>query len=128
MADSMPVVAPGIRRAALAFGFDVLAVVLFVVIGRRNHHETGNAVAGVLRIVAPFLIALVVGWLVARAAGAPMSPRTSLVVWAITVALGLALRRVVFQRGIALAFIIVATITLAVLLIGWRAIARVVSR
>jgi len=116
------------RRAALAFGIDVVAVVLFVVIGRRNHHETGNAVAGAVRIVAPFLIALIVGWVVARADRNPMSLRSGAAIWACTVVLGLALRRIVFQRGIALAFIIVATITLAVFLIGWRAVARGVKR
>jgi hypothetical protein len=114
------------RRAALAFGIDVVAVVLFVVIGRRNHHETGNVVVGALRIVAPFLIALIIGWLVAHADRAPMSTRSGVLIWACTVVIGLVLRRLVFQRGVAIAFIIVATITLGVFLVGWRAIARVV--
>jgi len=116
------------RRAALALGIDVVAVVLFVVIGRRNHHETGNAVVGALRIVAPFLIALIIGWLAARADRDPMSIRSGVVVWACTVVVGLAVRRLVFQRGIALAFIIVATVTLGVFLVGWRAVARAMRR
>jgi len=124
----MPVTALANRRAALAFGIDIVAVVLFVVIGRRNHHETGNVVVGALRIVAPFLIALIVGWLAARAVRDPMSVHNGTVIWACTVVLGLILRRLVFQRGIAVAFIIVTTITLAVFLIGWRAVARIVTR
>jgi Protein of unknown function (DUF3054) len=121
------------RRAALAFGIDVIAIALFVVIGRRNHHETGNGLIGVLRIAAPFLIALIVGWLVAArimtgADRSPMAIRSGLLIWTCTVVIGLALRRLVFQRGIAIAFIIVTTITLGVLLIGWRAIARVMTR
>jgi len=116
------------RRAALALGIDVVAVVLFVVIGRRNHHETGNVVVGALRIVAPFLIALIIGWLAARADRDPMSIRSGVVVWACTVVVGLAVRRLVFQRGIALAFIIVATVTLGVFLVGWRAVARAMRR
>ena len=124
----MPITALANRRAALAFGIDIVAVVLFVVIGRRNHHETGNLVVGALRIVAPFLIALIVGWLAARAVRDPMSMRNGTVIWACTVVLGLILRRLVFQRGIAVAFIIVTTITLAVFLIGWRAVARIVTR
>ena len=116
------------RRAALAMSIDVLAVVLFVVIGRRNHHETGNVVVGALRIVAPFLIALVIGWFAARAERAPTSIRSGVVIWASTVVIGLALRRLAFQRGTAIAFIIVATIVLGVFLVGWRAIARVVAR
>ena len=116
------------RRAALALGIDVVAVVLFVVIGRRNHHETGNAVVGALRIVAPFLIALIIGWLAARADRDPMSLRSGVVVWACTVVVGLAVRRLVFQRGIAIAFVIVATVTLGVFLVGWRAVARAMRR
>jgi hypothetical protein len=43
--------------------------------------------------------------------------RASLVAtWVITVVIGLLLRRLIFDRGIAIAFIIVATITLGVLL------------
>ena len=116
------------RLAAVSFGIDVVAVVLFVVIGRRNHHETGNAVVGALRIVAPFLIALIIGWFLARADRAPMSIRSGTVIWACTVGIGLALRRLVFQRGTAIAFILVAAITLGMFIIGWRAIARVIRR
>ena len=115
------------RRALAAFGIDVIAVVLFVAIGRRSHDESGNAVVGALKVAAPFLIALVVGWLATRAPRAPFAVRTGLGVWLCTVALGLLLRRVVFDRGIAVAFIIVATITLGVLVVGWRAIARQVT-
>jgi Protein of unknown function (DUF3054) len=136
MAAPRAMAAPGVtttrhptsRRAALAFGVDILAVVVFVAIGRRSHDESGNAVLGALRVAAPFLIALAVGWLVARAHRAPLDIRSGLIVWACTVAIGLALRRTVFDRGVAVAFIIVATITLGVLLIGWRALAKVVGR
>ena len=116
------------RLAAVSFGIDVVAVVLFVVIGRRNHHETGNAVVGALRIVAPFLIALIIGWFLARADSVPMSIRSGTVIWACTVGIGLALRRLVFQRGTAIAFILVAVIMLGMFIIGWRAIARVYRR
>jgi hypothetical protein len=120
------------RRAALCFMIDVVAVALFVVIGRRNHHEAGNVLFGASKIAAPFLIALVVGWVVGRSVAdadrAPLTNRVGLVVWACTVVLGLALRRIVFQRGTAIAFIIVATITLGVFLLGWRAVARVMAR
>ena len=116
------------RRVAAAAALDVVAVLVFVVIGRRNHHEGGNVVVGALRVAAPFLIALAVGWLASHAPRAPMTLRTGLQVWACTVVLGLLLRRFVFDRGTALAFMIVATLTLGVLLIGWRAIARQMNR
>lgn len=116
------------RRPAEAGGLDLLAVFVFVVIGRRNHHEGGNVVVGALRVAAPFLIALATGWLATRAWRRPTALRTGVEVWACTVVLGLLLRRFLFDRGTAFAFIIVASITLAVLLIGWRAVARQMRR
>lgn len=116
------------RRAAIAIVIDVVAVVVFVVIGRRNHHETGSAASATLAVAGPFLIGLGVGWLAVRAIRAPMALRTGVGIWACTVVVGLLLRRLAFDRGIAVAFIIVATVTLGVFLVGWRAIARQMSR
>ena len=45
--------------------------------------------------------------------------------WAVTVAAGMLLRRATGE-GTAVAFIIVATVTLAFLLLGWRFIARLI--
>ena len=120
---------PGRARSTLmlAAALDIIAVLLFVLIGRRNHHEGGNVIIGALRVAAPFLIALSIGWCAARTWRAPSAMRTGVMVWGCTVVIGLVLRRVVFDRGIALAFIIVTTVTLAVLLIGWRSIARQMS-
>ena len=126
---STPANVAGLRRRAVwAFGLDVVAVVLFVAIGRRSHDEGGNVVTGALSVAAPFLIALAVGWLIGRVWRQPMSMRSGIVVWTTTVVLGLVLRRFVFDRGTAAAFVIVTTITLAVLLLGWRAIARALHR
>lgn len=116
------------RRVAVAAALDIVAVLVFVVIGRRNHHEGGNVVVGALKVAAPFIIALAAGWLATRASRTPMTVRTGLQVWACTVVLGLLLRRFVFDRGTALAFMIVTTLTLGVLLIGWRAIAHQMRR
>jgi Protein of unknown function (DUF3054) len=107
---------------------DVAAVILFVVLGRRSHHEDGSWLAGTVRVAGPFLIALAVGWLPARAWRAPYALATGVVVWLVTVALGMVLRHTLFHRGTAFTFIIVATITLGVLLLGWRAIAVRLAR
>ena len=94
---------------------DVVAVVVFVAIGRRNHDE-GTALSGVLSTAAPFLIALGISWIGLRTWREPFNRASFIATWVITVFVGLLLRRVVFDRGIATAFIIVATITLGVLL------------
>ena len=109
--------------AIIAGVIDVVAVVVFVAIGRRNHDE-GTALSGVLSVAAPFLIALGTSWVGLRTWNEPFTRRSWAATWAITVIVGLLLRRLVFDRGIATPFIIVATITLGVLL----ALGRLLSR
>lgn len=116
------------RRAARAALLDVAAVVVFVAIGRRSHDEAGNVVVGVLKVAAPFVIALAVGWLAARAWKRPQQLRTGVAIWIVTVALGMVLRHVVFDRGTAASFIVVATIVLGVFLLGWRLVVRRLDR
>ena len=114
-------------KAVQAFLLDVVLVLVFVVIGRRNHHEA-TAAAGVVRTAAPFLIAIVAGWAAVRAWVRPTALRTGAVVWIVTVALGLALRRLAFHYGIAAAFIVVATLFNAFTLVGWRFVLMMVRR
>ncbi len=111
------------RPVLLAATLDIVAIAVFVVVGRRSHHE-GHALRGFARVAAPFLIGLAVGWVIARAWKTPTSTSTGLVIWPITVAVGLLLRRLVFDNGTALPFIIVATIFTGLLLVGWRALYR----
>ena len=94
---------------------DAVAVVVFIAIGRRNHNE-GTALSGIIGVAAPFLIALGISWIGLRTWREPFNRASFIATWVITVFVGLLLRRVVFDRGIATAFIIVATITLGVLL------------
>jgi hypothetical protein len=112
------------RRAVITTAIvDVVAVVVFVAIGRRNHDE-GTALSGVLGVAAPFLIALVASWIGLRTWNEPFTRRSWAATWLITVIVGLLLRRVVFDRGIATPFIIVATITLGVLIGLGRLLAK----
>lgn len=108
------------RKAAGAFAADVVSIVLFTALGRRSHDEGGNAVTGALGVAAPFLLALVVGWLVARAWKSPTAAPTGMVIWAVTVALGMVLRHFAWDRGTATAFIIVASCFTLLFLVGWR--------
>jgi len=115
------------RRAVITTAIvDVVAVVVFVAIGRRNHDE-GAALSGVLGTAAPFLIALGSSWIGLRTWRDPFNRASFIATWVITVFVGLLLRRVVFDRGIATAFIIVATITLGVLLGLGRTLSKKLS-
>ena len=88
---------------------------VFVVIGQRNHDGSSD-VYGIINLAAPFLIALLTSWVVLRTWRGPFNRASFVATWVITVAGGLFLRRVVFDRGIATAFIIVTVITLGLLL------------
>ncbi len=76
----------------------------------------------------PFLAGLAVGWAVARAWRRPFEiAPTGVIVWISCVAVGMVLR-VVAGQGTAVAFIVVALAFLALELLGWRALARFVTR
>ena len=100
-------------------------MLLFVAVGRRNHDESAG-ISGVVEVALPFLIALISGWLVTRAWRSPQALSTGVVIWLVTVVLGLGLRNFLFDRGTATPFIVVATLVLGVLLVGRRLIMRVI--
>jgi FlaA1/EpsC-like NDP-sugar epimerase len=110
----------------LAFVIDLVLIIVFVLIGRSSHDE--NPVAGALVTLWPFAVGLVAGWLGARAWRTPTRiVPTGLVVWASTVIVGMLLR-IASGQGVQLSFVIVASVVLAVFLLGWRLIARIVRR
>jgi uncharacterized membrane protein (GlpM family) len=110
---------PARRAATLRFLLDLTCVVIFVVVGRRNHGESTDA-EGTLRTAAPFLIALVGAWIGARAWRAPRTIATGVVLWVVTATVGLGIRRFVFDDGTATPFVVVATVVLGLLLVGTR--------
>ena len=102
---------------------DIVGIIVFVSIGRRNHDE-GVAPAGVIETAAPFVIAVLVGWLIARGWKSPVAVGTGAIVWVTTVALGMVLRKFVFDDGTATAFVIVATVFTGAVSNGWRLAVR----
>ncbi len=118
---------PADHKLGMAIFYDVFSIVLFVAIGRRNH-DAGSALRGVIETAVPFLIALAAAWLIVRAWRRPSALLTGITIWPITVLVGMVIRRVVFDRGTATSFVIVATIFLGACFVGWRAVAQRVSR
>ena len=108
-------------RTPLAAGLDTASVVLFVAIGKREHDQD-TAIAGLVSTAAPFLIGLLVAWIVLRAWKRPAAWTTGLLVWPITLIVGMVLRNLVFGDGTATSFVIVATGFLGMLFVGWRAL------
>ena len=110
----------------LAFVVDLILVIVFVLIGRSSHDE--NPVAGAFVTLWPFAVGLIAGWLGARAWRAPTRiVPTGLVVWATTVIVGMLLR-IASGQGVQLSFVIVASVVLAVFLLGWRLVASFIRR
>ncbi|MBP1327510.1 FtsH-binding integral membrane protein [Leucobacter exalbidus] len=112
---------------ALAFACDAALLLVFAGLGRSSHARDAS-VWGLFETAWPFLAGLAIMWLVTRAHRRPLAVlRTGVPLWIGTVALGMALR-LLTGSGAALAFVMVATITVAVFLLGWRAIAALVLR
>jgi hypothetical protein len=111
------------QRIAVAGALDVASILVFVVIGRRNHDE-GVTVGGIAETAAPFLFGLGLAWLVVRAWRRPTSVFTGLLIWPITVLVGMIVRNLVFDDGTATSFVIVTTVFLGATLVGWRVVAK----
>lgn len=109
-------------RTATALGLDVVFVLIFAAIGRINH---GDSVLGTPLTALPFLVGTGVGWFAVRRLSGrdPLTVGPGITVWACTLVLGMLLRAIT-GAGVALSFLIVATLVLGILLIGWRLIAE----
>jgi hypothetical protein len=122
--------------AGVAFAVDAVFVVVFAAVGRASHgghlplagEDQGSAVVGVLATAWPFLVGLAAGWALVRVLShrwaLEVGPGISVV--AGTVVVGMLLRAVTGQ-GTAPSFVLVATLVLAALLLGWRALAARVA-
>lgn len=115
------------RAVAAAAAADAVCVLVFCTIGRRSHAE-GITVAGVAETAWPFLAGTTFGWLAVRAWRRPttLAP-TGIVIWLSTVVIGMVLRKAT-SAGTAFSFVVVASLSTAILLLGWRLGARALAR
>jgi hypothetical protein len=118
----------GRTDARVAVLLDAGALVAFVAIGRANHHLHGSG-GWFLTVLWPF----VVGWFAAAAATrlytAGSAPwRRAGATCVLGVALALVLRAVVTGRSTPVVFGIVALAFLSLATLGWRLVARVLTR
>jgi DUF3054 family protein len=102
---------------------DAAVLVLFVVVGRRSHHEDAG-LAGFLRVWWPFAAALLVAWLAIGVWRAPLAGGRAVAAWLVTVGLGMAIRVVVEGRDFKVAFTIVTLVFVGAGMLGWRAVVR----
>ena len=115
------------RPALTALATDVVCVVVFCTIGRRSHAE-GLTLSGIAETAWPFLVGTLTGWLLSRAWQRPAAlVPTGVAVWLCTVVVGMLLRKLT-SAGMAPSFIVVASLSTALLLLGWRAGVALLSR
>jgi hypothetical protein len=113
-------------RAAGSAILDICSVLAFVAIGRHTHHN-GDSVAGLWHTAWPFLTGLAIGLLLVRAWRQPLAiVWTGLGAWLGAAVGGMAIR-VLAGQGTAAAFIVVALGFLALFLLGWRVVVRIVG-
>ena len=116
-----------VRWALIALFADIVAVIVFCTIGRRSHAE-GLTVAGIAQTAWPFLSGTGVGWLLIGGWRRPFTViPTGVVEWVCTVVVGMLLRKVT-SAGVSASFVVVASLSTAVLLLGWRGAAALFRR
>jgi len=113
-------------RTPARIAIDLVLVVVFAVVGRASHGEA-LSIDGLLVTGWPFLLECLVGSLIAGVLLRLPWLYEGLLVWLTTVVLGMFLRAIT-GGGMALGFLIVATVVLALLLIGWRMLAALARR
>ena len=115
-----------VRTVAAALGVDVVAVLAFAAIGRSSHEER-LALPGVLGTAAPFLVGLLIGWGAGRLWRDPGRLKSGW--WAVggAAVVGLALRFLLTDR-LPWTFVLVASVSLAVMLQSWRLVVLAVLR
>jgi hypothetical protein len=108
-----------------AIAVDVICILVFAIVGRSSHQEATDLL-GVARTAWPFLAGCLLGTLIGRTWRHPYSLAAGVAVWLGTVVGGMTLR-VLTGAGVRPSFIIVASCVLAVFLIGWRAVLRLIQ-
>ena len=111
-----------IWAAALA---DLAAIGIFAGVGRASHTEPLTA-AGILQTAWPFLAGWALGVLVSRAWQRPQAVGVGAVIWLCTVSGGMALRLLTGDTAQP-PFVVVVSITLGVLLLGWRGLYALIT-
>jgi hypothetical protein len=114
------------RIPVLALAADAVAVVVFAAVGRTSHAEPDDLL-GLLATAGPFLAAVLASRAFPPVRSAPTSLRAGLLVVAVTAAGGLLLRAA-FTGRLPLTFVLITTVSLAVLMLGWRGLSALVAR
>jgi hypothetical protein len=109
-----------------AIAVDVICILIFAIVGRSSHQEATDLL-GVAHTAWPFLAGCLLGTLLGRTWRHPYALASGVAVWLGTVIGGMTLR-VLTGAGVQLSFVVVASIVLALFILGWRAGLRLIQR
>lgn len=106
-----------------AIAADYVAIAAFALLARAAHQSEDMpfTFTGWLSTLWPFALGVTLGWLIVRTDGAGL--RRGGIIWVITVVTGLVIWGVRNHAVPHWSFVIVATVTSALLMLGWRAVA-----
>ena len=109
-----------------AIAVDVICILVFAIVGRSSHQEATDLL-GVAHTAWPFLAGCLLGTLIGRTWRHPYALTSGVAVWLGTVIGGMTLR-VLTGAGVQLSFVVIASIVLALFILGWRAGLRLIQR
>jgi Protein of unknown function (DUF3054) len=109
-----------------AIAVDVICILVFAIVGRSSHQEAPDLL-GVAHTAWPFLAGSLFGTLIGRTWRRPYALTSGVAVWLGTVIGGMTLRMLT-GAGVQLSFVVVASIVLGLLILGWRAGLRLIQR
>lgn len=106
-----------------AIALDLVAIALFALLARAAHQSEDMPFnfQGWLSTVWPFALGVVLGWLITR-------KDKGVIIWLVTVVTGLIIWGIRNQAIPHWSFVIVATVMSALLMLGWRGIAKLVAK
>jgi peptidoglycan/LPS O-acetylase OafA/YrhL len=109
-----------------AIAVDVICILVFAIVGRSSHQEATDLL-GVAHTAWPFLAGCLLGTLIGRTWRRPYALASGAAVWLGAVIGGMTLRMLT-GAGVHLSFVLVASIVLALLILGWRAGLQLIQR
>jgi len=109
-----------------ALAADVICILVFAIVGRSSHNESSN-VLGVLHTAWPFLTGYLVGLAAGRGWRRPLALPIAVTLWLSTVGVAMVIR-LLTGAGAPLPFVVVTTVVLGALLLGWRGVVSLVQR
>ncbi|MCT1683974.1 DUF3054 domain-containing protein [Corynebacterium appendicis] len=114
----------------VAIALDTLSIAVFALLARIAHQteEMPLNLTGWLSTLWPFLVGVALAWVIVTLARKGEGKGNGVFIWLITVATGLIIWGIRNQQLPHWSFIVVASVMSALLMLGWRGIARLIKR